>query len=100
MVLPVLADLLDHRIALFPQEPLVLREGVVFGHVVGVPGAGGDVPLPAVAAENALAGAGGPAAGLSPKAFRVAMRHGSAQAVTKSRSGSWHSGRAVDSAPQ
>ena len=35
-----------------------------------------------------------------PKALRVAMRHGSAQAVTKSKSGSWHSGRAVDSAPQ
>ena len=61
MVLPVLADFLDHRIALFPQEPLVLGEGEMFGHVLGVPGAGRDVPFPAVAAENALAGAGGPA---------------------------------------
>src|SRR5215831_6121569 len=49
------------------QIHLVLGEGPVLEQVLGVPGAGRNVPFPTVAAENVLTGAGGPAARLFAK---------------------------------
>ena len=62
VVLPEGADLLDQRIGDLAQVGGIAGEGPVLVEVLGVPGAGRDVPFPAVAAEDVLAGARGPAA--------------------------------------
>ena len=64
MVFPVFADFLDDGIGGLGQVIVVLGERPVLEDMLGIPGAGRDVPFPAIAAKDVLAGAGGPAAGL------------------------------------
>ena len=64
IALPELADLLEDRIRRFLQIDSVAAEGIVFPNVLCVPGAAGDVPLPAVAPEDVVRGAHRPAAGI------------------------------------
>ena len=67
MVLPERADLLDQRIGDLAQVSGIAGEGPVLIDVLGIPGAGGDVPFPTIAAENVLARPRGPAARCRPE---------------------------------